>query len=102
MAEQRKHHRVPVSFEVTCIAGDASSFTGTMRDISIGGMFVESERNLPFGMALTLVLKGVAARELRLPSIVRWSEPLGFGVQFGLLGAYDTHVIVELVKKHTK
>ena len=101
MAEQRKHHRVPIRFEVTCIENDASSFTGTVRDISIGGMFVQSERNLAFGTALTLVLKGVAARELRLPAVVRWSEPQGFGVQFGLLGAYDTHVIVELVKKHT-
>jgi hypothetical protein len=43
----------------------------------------------------------VAAREVRLPALVRWSEPQGFGVQFGLLGAYATHVIVELVKKHT-
>ena len=101
MAEQRKHHRVPIAFEVTCIESDASSFTGTMRDISIGGMFVVAERNLAFGTALTLVLKGVAARELRLPAVVRWSEPQGFGVQFGLLGAYATHVIVELVKKHT-
>jgi hypothetical protein len=101
VAEQRKHHRVPVRFEVTCIEDDASSFTGAVRDVSIGGMFVESERKLAFGTALTLVLKGVAARELRLPAVVRWSEPLGFGVQFGLLGAYATHVIVELVKKHT-
>jgi type IV pilus assembly protein PilZ len=101
VAEQRKHHRVPIRFEVTCIESDASSFTGTVRDISIGGMFVGSERNLAFGTPLTLVLKGVAARELRLPALVRWSEPQGFGVQFGLLGAYDTHVIVELVKKHT-
>ena len=101
MAEQRKHHRVPIRFEVTCVANDASSFAGTGRDISIGGMFIESERNLAFGTALTRVWKGVAARELRLPAVVRWSEPKGFGVQFGLLGAYDTHVIVELVKKHT-
>jgi hypothetical protein len=48
---------------------------------------------------VTLVLKGVAARELRLPAIVRWSEKHGFGIQFGLLGAYATHAIVDLVKK---
>ena len=101
MAEQRKHHRVPVSFEVTCIESEASSFVGAVRDVSVGGFFVESERQLAFGTALTLVVKGVAARELRLPAVVRWSEPQGFGVQFGLLGAYATHVIVELVKKHT-
>jgi hypothetical protein len=31
--------------------------------------------------------------------VVRWSEERGFGVQFGLLGAYATHAIVDLVKK---
>ena len=102
MAEQRKHHRVPVSFEVTCIQDDASSFEGTVRDVSIGGLFVESERRVAFGTPLTLVVKGLATRELRLPTVVRWAEPRGFGVQFGLLGAYATHVIVDLVKKHSK
>jgi len=101
VTEQRKHHRVPVSFEVTCIQDDASSFTGAVRDVSVGGLFIETELQLAFGTALTLVVTGLAARELRLPAVVRWSEPLGFGVQFGLLGAYATHVIVELVKKHT-
>ena len=34
-----------------------------------------------------------------LPAVVRWSERHGFGVQFGLLGAYATHAILDLVKK---
>lgn len=102
MAEQRKHHRVPVSFKVTCIQDDATSFEGLARDLSVGGLFVDSERSLAFGTALLLVPAGLAARELRLPSIVRWAEPSGFGVQFGSLGAYATHVIVDLVKKQTQ
>lgn len=101
MAEQRKHHRVPVDFQVTCIPEEAASFPGVVKDVSVGGLFVETEETPPFGSTLTLVVKGLAARELRLPCIVRWAEPRGFGVQFGLLGAYATHVIVDLVKKHT-
>ena len=101
MAEQRKHHRVPVSFKVTCILDEANKFEGVARDLSVGGLFIESDRTLAFGTSLTLVLTGLATRELRLPSVVRWAEPGGFGVQFGLLGAYATHVIVDLVKKHT-
>lgn len=101
MAEQRKHHRVPVSFKVTCVQDDATSFDGLAGDLSVGGLFVESERLVPFGTPLTIVATGLAARELRLPSIVRWAKPRGFGVQFGLLGAYATHVIVDLVKKQT-
>ena len=101
MAEQRRHHRIPVSFQVTCVQDDASSFDGLARDLSVGGLFVESERDLAFGTSLTVVAKSLAARELRLPAIVRWAGPGGFGVQFGLLGAYATHAIVDLVKKQT-
>lgn len=101
MAEQRKHHRVPVSFKVTCILDEANKFEGVARDLSVGGLFVESDRVVGFGTPLTIVASGLAARELRLPSVVRWAQPGGFGVQFGLLGAYATHVIVDLVKKHT-
>lgn len=100
MAEQRKYHRVPVSVEVTCILDEGAEFDGLAKDISLGGMFVESQRELVFGTSLSLVLRGVATREVRLPAIVRWSEPRGFGVQFGLLGAYATHVVVDLVKKN--
>jgi hypothetical protein len=99
VTEQRKHHRVPVRLPVTCIVGESDAFEGAVKDISVGGMFVECERPLPFASGVTLVLRGVAARELRLPAVVRWSEKHGFGVQFGLLGAYATHAIVELVKK---
>jgi PilZ domain-containing protein len=99
VAEQRKYHRVPVKLPVTCIQADGVSFAGTVKDISVGGMFVESEKKLVFGTSLTLVLSNVALRELRLPAVVRWSEGPGFGVQLGSLGAYATHVIVDLVKK---
>jgi hypothetical protein len=37
--------------------------------------------------------------ELRLPAIVRWATPDGFGVQFGSLGARETHAISELFKR---
>ena len=99
MTEQRKHHRVPVRLVVKCIPQEGEAFDGSVKDISLGGMFVESERRLAFGSPVTLVLQGVVARELRLPAVVRWADRLGFGVQFGLLGAYATHAIVELMKK---
>lgn len=102
MPEQRKHHRVPVVLGVVCIPADGGEpLVAAVKDISVGGMFIESEKQLPFGSTVTLVLNGMAARELRVPGIVRWSEKHGFGVQFGLLGAYATHAIVNLVKKNS-
>jgi len=101
VAEHRKHHRVPVSFPVTCVRDDATTFEAVAKDVSLGGMFIESEHVPSFGSPITVVAVGLAARELRLPGLVRWAEPRGFGVQFGLLGAYDTRAIVDLVKKQT-
>lgn len=99
MTEQRKYHRVPVTLSVSCVEDDGESFEGAVKDISFGGLFVECEKQPAFGTKLTLVISGVVNRELRLPAVVRWAEPRGFGVQFGLLGAYATHAIVDLVKK---
>lgn len=102
MTEQRKHQRVPVHLVVTCIPADGGEpLEASVKDISLGGMFIESEKQLPFASIVTLILKGVVARELRVPGVVRWSEKHGFGIQFGLLGAYATHAIVDLVKKNS-
>ena len=99
MAEQRKHHRVPIRFEVTCVANDASSFAGTGRDISIGGMYLESTEPVAFGTELTIEVSLPRTKAaLRLPAVVRWIDKAGFGVQFGLLGARETHAISQLIR----
>jgi type IV pilus assembly protein PilZ len=98
--EQRQHRRVPLNVEVTCIAPNDVSFKVVARDISLGGMFLdtpETGENVPFGTQLVVraVLPG-HPQELALPCTVRWSRADGFGVQFGLLGARATHVITKL------
>ena len=35
----------------------------------------------------------------QIPGVVRWTRPDGMGVQFGLLGARETHAITELTKE---
>lgn len=73
---------------------------GLAKDISVGGMFVQTETPVPFGadVVVYVTLPG-AGKELRLPGVVRWKRPDGMGVQFGLLGARETHAITEIVKK---
>jgi hypothetical protein len=69
------------------------------KDISVGGMYLEGESAPKFGTQLRIVvLLPGAKKELRLPATVRWNKPGGFGVQFGLLGAVETHVISELMR----
>jgi hypothetical protein len=63
-------------------------------------MYLESATSPAFGTELTIVgtVPG-AKKDLRLPAVVRWTKPGGFGVQFGLLGALETHVLSELMKE---
>jgi type IV pilus assembly protein PilZ len=50
-----------------------------------------------FGEELEIELDLPDLGPTRLPAIVRWLRPEGFGVQFGLLGAKHTHALANLV-----
>lgn len=74
-------------------------FEALARDISIGGMFIESAEGVAFGAELSITLRLPGAKQdMALPGVVRWTKPGGFGVQFGLLGARETHAISELMR----
>jgi Tfp pilus assembly protein PilZ len=98
--DKRVHPRVGVHTAVWCERSESAPFQGLSKDISIGGMFIESTEILPFASEITIrvQLPGTKA-ELRLPAIVRWMKPTGFGVQFGALGARETHAISQLLKR---
>ena len=99
MEEKRVHPRIPINIDVSCEIKDAAAVTGVAKDLSLGGMFIESEQTLGFGADITIVIRlPGASSESRLPAVVRWSKPGGFGVQFGLLGARETHAITTLLK----
>ncbi|HMJ12103.1 MAG TPA: PilZ domain-containing protein [Polyangiaceae bacterium] len=98
MQEKRVHPRSPLRIPVTCELPGQQSITGDAKDVSLGGMFIEApDASPPFGTAITVVceLPGLD-REARLPAVVRWTKAGGFGVQFGLLGARETHAITRL------
>ncbi len=97
--DNRAHARTPINVMVTCEAAGGASFEALARDISVGGMYLEGADVPPFGTQLTIVAMLPGAKKLvRLPAIVRWAKPGGFGVQFGLMGAMETHVISELMR----
>ena len=97
--DKRLYPRVPFSSTVTCELSGGESIVGTVRDISVGGVFIESEAPVAFGTQVTIVLRLPNTKaDARLPGVIRWFNPGGFGVQFGLLGARETHAISELFK----
>jgi type IV pilus assembly protein PilZ len=100
--EKRVHPRVSVEIAVSCERPGAPPVLGTARDLGVGGVFIESTQVVPFGTELVIVarLPGMNTG-LRLPGLVRWAKLDGFGVQFGLLGARETHGILALMKVAT-
>jgi type IV pilus assembly protein PilZ len=85
--------------EVTCEVNEGASILGRAKDISVGGMYIESETEVTFGTQVSIVLRLPNTKaDARLPAVIRWIKPGGFGVQFGLLGARETHAISELLK----
>ncbi len=100
MQDKRSHPRVNVDTPVTVERPGAAPLTGMAEAISIGGMFIEATENQPFGTESSIVGRFPGAKaDLRLPAIVRWTKPTGFGVQFGSLGARETHAISQLLTR---
>jgi hypothetical protein len=100
VVEKRGHPRASIDAQVTCQRPDGTAFVAKAKDISMGGMYLEAQESLHFGEPLTLEFLIVGARAaVKLPAVVRWTDPTGFGVQFGLLGARETHAISEVVRR---
>lgn len=99
MQEKRAHGRTPLSTFVACSTESGATVAGTSKDISLGGMFIYASEQPAFGTKLIVsaLLPGIAG-ECKLPAIVRWTNKDGFGVQFGLLGARETHAIAKLIR----
>lgn len=101
MIEQRRYARTPVGSSVSfAIKGASDAHAGTARDISLGGMFVETASAAAFGaeVVVRVTLPGTS-EELSLPGRVRWVDGSGMGIQFGLLGARETFLITEVGRK---
>jgi type IV pilus assembly protein PilZ len=100
VVEKRGHPRATIDAQVTCRRPDGTSFEARGKDISMGGMYMETTEAVVFGESLSLQLTLTGSRTaMTLPAVVRWTDPRGFGVQFGLLGARETHAISQLIRR---
>lgn len=99
MSEKRRHPRKEVRVPVAFQLGDGRRVEAVSRDMSIGGMFVETDTCAPFASTVPVELMIPGAKQpIRVPATVRWTEPDGMGVQFGLMGVRDTHALTELLR----
>ncbi|MCA9583877.1 MAG: PilZ domain-containing protein [Myxococcales bacterium] len=100
MIEQRRHTRSPIDVPVTIQQkGEDGVLDGVAKDISLGGMSIETSTPAKFGSEVTVrVTLPTAKGEMALPGVVRWVRGGGMGVQFGLLGAVETHAITQMAR----
>ena len=100
--ELRRFNRAPINRPVLFAPPDDDvSIEGVAMDVSLGGMFIDTEYPASFGDAITVHLTfEESSEEFALPAKVRWTRADGMGVQFGLLGARETFAITEIVRRH--
>lgn len=68
-------------------------------DLGVGGVFIEAPSSPPLGAKIVIHVDLPGAPKLQLSGVVRWNKVHGFGVQFGLLGAVETHALTSIVAK---
>jgi type IV pilus assembly protein PilZ len=98
VVEKRQHPRkalqVPIAFDF-----NGARVEAVCTDLSIGGAFIETNHVAPFGTAVRVYLRLPALEtEVTVDCTVRWTKPEGMGVQFGLMGARETHALVQTIK----
>jgi hypothetical protein len=100
LVENRRHKRAPVDIAVEFWQrGSAERRIGRAKDLSQGGMLIETSNPLAFSTEIVVrVPFGRRDTPTELTGVVRWNHAAGMGVQFGLLGARETHAIAELTK----
>jgi hypothetical protein len=104
LAEKRRFERVPVDLPVdfTARRDRMVGASGVGKDIAVAGMFIETTKPAPFGAAVLVSFHVPGFQDaLLVPGIVRWTSPAGMGVQFGLLGARETHAITTLMRSRS-
>jgi hypothetical protein len=101
LVEQRRYARAPIEAPLTfSVKGRNDWKDGTGKDVSVGGMSIETAEVLPFGSEVEVSVQLPGDDELFLiPGIVRWARGGRLGVQFGLIGARETHVITEIARR---
>ena len=95
-----------VTFSRKASAGTAAGaetastrWEGRATDISLGGMFVATSTPLPFGSEAVVTIAFPKQRgTFALLGVVRWTREGGMGIQFGLLGARETHAIANALR----
>jgi uncharacterized protein (TIGR02266 family) len=99
-SDRRYERRVPIDF-----SHEGTSYSGHTRNISLGGVFIETEQTLPFGARVTMKFRiPTQAEPIDVEGQVRWLEMdegrlRGLGVRFEGLRARDVWALNKYFEK---
>lgn len=99
-SDRRYERRVPIDFSY-----EGRSLSGQTRNISLGGVFIETDEALPFGARVGLKFKvPTQAEVIEVDGQVRWLEMdegrlRGIGVRFEGLRARDVWALNKWFEK---
>jgi hypothetical protein len=89
---------IPVPKPVTFTAADGAPSVGWIVRLSVVGVVVEAPGVAVVGGLVDMVVELRAGHPIMCRGRVQWSKPGCFGAQFTLLGARETHAIVEAMR----
>lgn len=99
--ERRAFVRMPIRAAVT-VADGARKVCGWVRNLSCGGMFVETDESFPRETEVrveVLLREGYSVRRLRTVAWVAWTAPDGMGLQFDVLAPDDLELILRTLRR---
>ncbi len=98
-ANKRVFERIVAKVTVQFKSMDGLLITATTRDVSLGGIFIETDHALPYGYVGEFMVALPALPEpATIKGTVRWSAATGMGVQFHVLRAKETWAINQLAR----
>ena len=98
LPDKRQHPRRAIEADIAFQLAGGPRISARCRDVSLGGMFIETASPPAYGTAVRVFVRLPGLRdETVVDSIVRWSKPDGMGVQFGVMGARETHGLTVLL-----
>jgi len=102
--EKRKFTRVVFKTEVRVAAGDAVEISNQLRDISLGGAFVEGVSSLEEGLPCILSIDLIGPASLLRVTVegyVARTEPNGIGIKFTRIDVDSLLHLHHLIKIHS-
>jgi c-di-GMP-binding flagellar brake protein YcgR len=99
---RRVHERFEYELAVTIVHGE-EEIHAVSKNLSLGGMYVVTDVDLPYGTDVTVRFRLPALKEeTNCAATVRWKKDDGVGLQFGSLRALEVWALNQLYKQVTR